>query len=118
MKKSTMRSLAIMIALVFCFSAIMMGCGSKTENTETTTATTTTVAAATTQAPTEAKLAPYEIKWYMPNGVQPDMAVVNAEMSKITQEKINATLNVEYVDWGSYDQKIQVKMASAEPMDL
>ena len=61
---------------------------------------------------------PYEIKWYMPNSIQPDMNLVNQEMSKITLEKMNASLNVEFIDWGSYDQKMKVKMASAEPMDL
>ncbi len=61
---------------------------------------------------------PYEIKWYMPNSIQPDMQAVNKEMSGITREKINAVLNVEFMDWGSYDQKMRVKMASAEPMDL
>lgn len=60
----------------------------------------------------------YKINWYMPNGMQPDMDIVNAEMNKITIEKINASLNVEYIDWGSYEQKIKVKMASAVPMDL
>lgn len=61
---------------------------------------------------------PYEIKWYLPNSAQPDMQLVNDEMSRITVEKINASLNVEFIDWGSYDQKMRVKMASAEPMDL
>ena len=60
----------------------------------------------------------YEIIWYMPNAVQPDMDIVNTEMSKITKAKINATLKVTYEDWGSYDQKMQIRMASAEPMDL
>jgi putative aldouronate transport system substrate-binding protein len=60
----------------------------------------------------------YEIKWLMPNGVQPDMDAVNAEMSKITREKINAALKVQYVDWGSFDQEMQIKMAAAETMDL
>lgn len=62
--------------------------------------------------------APYEIIWYMPNTPQPDMAAVNSEMSKITMEKINASLKVEYVDWGSYDQKMLIKIASEEKMDL
>ncbi len=61
---------------------------------------------------------PYEIKWYMPNSIQPDMQLINEEMSKITIAKINAAINVEYIDWGSYDQKMRVKMASTEPMDL
>lgn len=41
---------------------------------------------------------PYEIKWYLPNSIQPDMQLVNAEMSRITVEKINASLNVEFID--------------------
>lgn len=64
------------------------------------------------------KLEPYEITWYLPNSVFPDAELVEQEMSKITKEKINATLDIHLVDWGTYDQKMQAITASGEKADL
>ena len=71
-----------------------------------------------TPASTAPKLAPYTIQWYMPNSVQPDQDAVNAAISAVTQQKINAKVNINFIDWGSYDQKMQVMMASQQDMDL
>jgi putative aldouronate transport system substrate-binding protein len=119
MSRRCLKVLSLVLAVAFTFTMLLTGCG-QAKSTETPTQE-TTKAADTTAAETTAaqpKLAEYEIQWFMPNGVQPDMEAVNVEMSKITKEKINAALKVEYVDWGSYDQKMQIKMAASEPMDL
>lgn len=67
---------------------------------------------------TVSKLDPYQINWFFPNSAQPDVDLVAAEMSKITKAKINATLKMTIIDWGSYSQNLQIKMAAQEPMDL
>lgn len=126
MSRKTRRFLVLSLTLVMMVSWVLTGCGSSKTNTpeatptpaQTTQSTPSASAGAQDPATPQAQLPAYEIKWLMPNGVQPDMDSVNAEMSKITKEKINATLKVEFVDWGSYDQKVQVMMAAAEPMDL
>lgn len=69
-------------------------------------------------ATTAGGLPPYTIQWYMPNSVQPDQDAVNAAISAIAQKKINAKVNITFIDWGSYDQKMQVMMASQQGMDL
>lgn len=66
----------------------------------------------------EPELAPYEINWYMPNTVYPDQDLVAEEMSKITKEKINATLKLNIIDWGNYDQKMKIMMSAGDQMDL
>ncbi|MNS14127.1 Bacterial extracellular solute-binding protein [compost metagenome] len=40
------------------------------------------------------------------------------EVSKYTKEKINATIKMKMIDWGDYSQKMQVNVASGEPMDI
>ncbi len=43
---------------------------------------------------------------------------VMAEANKIIQEEIGVTLNIEYLDTASFNEKMKLKMASGEPYDL
>src|SRR5690606_4331511 len=49
---------------------------------------------------------------------QKDHDLVVGEMNKILKEKINATLNLHYIDWGAWDEKKNLMFASSEPFDL
>ena len=120
MSKRNLKLLASLLAAVLAFSMILAGCGGTSNPpAETTTAAGTTAAGGTEAAQTEAaKLPDYEISWFFPNSAQPDVDLVAAEMGKITKEKINATLKMTILDWGSYAQSMQIKMAASEPMDL
>jgi putative aldouronate transport system substrate-binding protein len=71
------------------------------------------------QAVNVSALPPVELNWYYTGpGPQKDVAMIEAAMSKITKKRINATIKLHALDWGSYDQKIQVLLASGEPIDL
>src|SRR5699024_7633112 len=61
---------------------------------------------------------PYEIKWYMIGTPQDDMDDVVAEINDYIEDEINATLNITQIDWGDYDQKMQVIISSGEPFDI
>ncbi|MDP4097324.1 ABC transporter substrate-binding protein [Paenibacillus sp. P96] len=61
---------------------------------------------------------PVELIWYTIGTPQKDVDRVMEEVSKYTQEKINATVTMKMVDWGDYAQKMQVNVASGEPMDI
>lgn len=61
---------------------------------------------------------PYEILWYTIGTPQKDTAKVIEEVNKYTKEKINATVKLTQIDWGDYEQKMQVIIASGEPFDL
>src|SRR5699024_4600465 len=39
-------------------------------------------------------------------------------VNKYTKEKINATVKLTQIDWGDYDQKMQVIISSGEPFDI
>lgn len=56
--------------------------------------------------------------WYTIGTPQKDVDRVMEEVSKYTKEKINATITMKMVDWGDYQQKMQVNVASGEPMDI
>lgn len=116
MSRKMLKAMTLMLSSVITAGILFTGCGTPTSSDEGKTAGNSTEAGASTA--TSAKLPDYEIRWVMPNSVQPDQELVNAEMSKITKEKINATLKVEFIDWGAYDQKIPIMMSSGEKLDL
>ncbi|WP_062108935.1 ABC transporter substrate-binding protein [Bacillus niameyensis] len=61
---------------------------------------------------------PYEIKWYTIGTPQKDTKKVFEEVNKYTKEKINVTVNMTQIDWGDYNQKMQVMISSGEAFDL
>ncbi|MGF6356872.1 putative aldouronate transport system substrate-binding protein [Paenibacillus sp. 4624] len=61
---------------------------------------------------------PVQLIWYTIGTPQKDVNKVMEEVSKYTKEKINANVTMKMVDWGDYTQKMQVNVASGEPMDI
>ncbi|MCH1642834.1 ABC transporter substrate-binding protein [Paenibacillus timonensis] len=61
---------------------------------------------------------PVNLIWYTIGTPQKDVDRVMEEVSKYTKEKINATITMKMIDWGDYTQKMQVNVASGEPMDI
>lgn len=56
--------------------------------------------------------------WYVPGDKQPDIDLINEAASAITMEKINAKLQLTFIDQGAYDEKISMIDASGEKYDL
>ena len=64
-------------------------------------------------------LDPVELRWYIIGDGQPvDMELVMEDFNARLKEKINATLDLQVIDWGNFDQKINVMSSAAEPFDL
>lgn len=64
------------------------------------------------------ELAPAKLIWYMGGTVQADHDMVMEEINKITTEKINAELEINWIDWNNYSSQMAIYFASGEPMDL
>lgn len=65
------------------------------------------------------KLPPYEINWYyLGPGQQRDNQLVEQEVNKYLKNKINATVKLNCLDWGSYQQKMRAMIAAGEPFDI
>jgi putative aldouronate transport system substrate-binding protein len=65
--------------------------------------------------------APYQIKWYfIGNGQQPDVKLVENAVSKYIQKKgLNATVKLQCYTWGDdYDNRMRMIIASGEPFDI
>lgn len=59
-----------------------------------------------------------KLTWYMIGTPQKDMNKVMEEVNKYTKKKINTTIDLKMIDWGDYDKKMQVVIASGEPYDI
>ena len=62
---------------------------------------------------------PYNIVWYYIGGTETkDQKLVNEKVNEITKKKINATVEMIPIDWGSYESKMNPIIASSEEFDL
>ena len=58
------------------------------------------------------------LTWYVVGDKQEDTASVMAEVNKITEEKIGAKLDIQFIDAAAFQQRMSMLMASGDPFDL
>jgi putative aldouronate transport system substrate-binding protein len=63
-------------------------------------------------------LPPVELTYTYPGGVPKDVALVAEALTALVKPKINATIKLEPVDWGAYDQKRSLSLAAGEKCDI
>ncbi|MFB9329205.1 ABC transporter substrate-binding protein [Paenibacillus aurantiacus] len=66
----------------------------------------------------DGKLDPYKITLVYPASAPKDLELVQAEMSKYLTEKINATIELKPIEWGSWEDKTNLMKVSNEAFDL
>ncbi|SFT08447.1 carbohydrate ABC transporter substrate-binding protein, CUT1 family [Paenibacillus sp. BC26] len=129
MKMKKMKKAApLVVASIVSASLLLSGCGKnndqsasneKPANDTKQEATATNETPATNEAPAAPELAPYKLKMVVPGGAVPkDLALVNEEISKYLKDKINASFELDVIDWGSWQDKVNLKFASSEQFDL
>lgn len=80
--------------------------------------TTNTAAGETTKDSNNSDLPEVKLTWYLLSNAQPDDSLVYAEANKYIKKKINATIDFYTLNMGEYSDKINVKLAGQEPMDI
>lgn len=96
-------------------AAVLAGCG---KDDTAPAASNGSPAAGTASAGTQT-LAPAELVWYYPlSQLQGDQETVQAEVNKITKEKLNATVKLMPVPIGDYVQKMNTILAAGEKFDI
>ncbi len=111
------RKLSLLLAATLIVSSVgLAGCGnSGSSAAPVSTAVTSSQADGSKQALEEVTL-----EWYVavPSASQRDLSKINEAFSAITKEKINAKVNLHFIDFGSYAQQMQMKLSSGVPIDL
>jgi len=64
------------------------------------------------------KLEPVELAWYVMGTQQKDIEEVEAAVNDYLKDKINATLKIKFIEWSSFDQKLNAMTATGENFDL
>jgi len=70
------------------------------------------------EEPAAPELEPYVVQLMYPGSPQKDEQAVEAEMNKILQAKINATIDIQPIDWGAWGDKTNLIFASGDKADL
>lgn len=122
--KSSKRLLALAFMVVFAFVAVMTGCGAQTTNSDATGGDTPTTAPADSGSSGPAgidvsKLEPYQIDWYFMGGSEPSgLKEVEDAIGAYLKDKINATVKLNILDWGTYQDKVGAMIMAGQKFDI
>jgi putative aldouronate transport system substrate-binding protein len=78
----------------------------------------TAIPAATSAPAATASASTANLIYKFPGTTQKDTALVAEALSSLLKEKINATVDLQLIDWGSYEQKVQLANAANEAFDI
>ncbi|UKS27247.1 ABC transporter substrate-binding protein [Paenibacillus sp. HWE-109] len=114
--KTMLTTLSGMMAV----SMVLAGCA-KSTTSETTpapasTAAATTAATATPEAKPSAKTE--LVTLYYPGAEQKDVKSVEEEANKYLKDKLNATIKINAIDFGQWNDKLNLMIASGEEADI
>ncbi|HZG76180.1 MAG TPA: ABC transporter substrate-binding protein [Paenibacillus sp.] len=114
---------SVLLATTMALSMALAGCGGNEDESGEAAAPATEQAAGGEQAAAadegEAGLEPVKLKWYYVQfGLPTDQDAVEAEVNKITKEKLNAEVDLIPVDGSEYEQKMNTIVAAGEEFDI
>jgi putative aldouronate transport system substrate-binding protein len=66
----------------------------------------------------QSNLPPVELTYTYPGGVPKDLKAVSEALSVMTKRRFNATIKLEAIDWGAYDQKRSLAFGAGEKCDV
>jgi putative aldouronate transport system substrate-binding protein len=119
------RKASLLVVLMLVLALVVSACGSNNGKNATDTKDTPAAPAATTgdtkdapAAPAAADLKPYKLTYVYEGPPQADEKLVEEALNKILTEKINATIDIAPIDWGAWDDKMNLMIASREPVDV
>ncbi|ASA26628.1 sugar ABC transporter substrate-binding protein [Paenibacillus donghaensis] len=106
------------MALVLTFVMIMSGCGGKNNANAPAEATNNASESGSTSSDTGDTSKEVNLKMIFVGPKPVDYDTVFAEINKKLKEKINATVESEFLDWSDWAQKYPLKLAANENFDL
>lgn len=126
MAKWNKAGLAVMAAATLAMTAGLAGCGSDSESGASASPTdaakaspaASVAATATPAADPASSLKPAKLRLVYPGSPQKDQAAVTDEINKYLQKKLNTTLTIESFQWGQWDNKVNLMVASREAVDI
>ncbi len=94
--KKTKKIISMLLAAITLFT--VSGCGGDKEKQQTDDVVT--------------------LKWFVPGDAQPDHKQVLEEVNKLIEPKIGARLDLQFIDLGSFSERMKMNMASQTEFDI
>lgn len=119
--KTRVAGLALMIAVILVLAACGNGNGNTKNGQEGSSSSSAASSPAASDTPSSAAasdLKPYKLKLVYEGPPQADEKKVEEALNKLLTEKINATIDIIPIDWGAWDDKMNLMIASREPVDV
>jgi len=117
-KQKTSMLLLMLMSIVLVVSACSGNNGKNNTEPTKAPAAATDKPIAKDDDPPASDLKPYQISLVYPGTPQADEKKVEEAINKLLTEKINATIDLRPIDWGAWDDKINLMVASREEVDI
>lgn len=119
-RKGLLKNLCLLLVVVFITAGVMGGCGSN--NSPAASESSSAVAQDSTAESTEPALEPVTLKWYVMGAkasiTDDGLKAVLDEANKTIKSQINAELDLQVLDWGNFQDKMNMIVASGEDYDM
>ncbi|MGZ7444642.1 DUF3502 domain-containing protein [Paenibacillus sp. TH7-28] len=123
--KKVRKKATFLLAMVLALTTLLAACGggggnkAASENTSGAGASNNTAANAATAADGSADLSQeVKLKMLLIGGKPTDYDEVFGKLNELLKEKINATVEAEFLDWSDWTQKYPLKFAADENFDI
>ena len=118
MKKSTKKLVSVLLASAMA-AGMLAGCGSGNGKGSTGDSKSSSAASGTSGDNLSADTSEHvDLTMYLIGDRTPDFDEVYAKINEILEEKLNCSLNVEFLSWGEHDTKYSLLFSSQEDFDL
>lgn len=125
-KKSKLgKSYLALLAVIMTLVVVLAGCGGSNENNASPSSSVAPSeskaaesASASPSASTEAELPEVTLSLTFPGTSPKDEVKVEEALNAYLKDKINAKIDLNMIDWGQWDNKINLAIAGREPMDI
>ena len=129
--KRNSKSLLSLLLVILMLASVFAGCG--TTPPATSASAPASIAAPKSEAPAESSaaaaveatpeaapvLAEYEIVYYMlANTISKDLELVNTKLTELVKAKINASVKIVMLDWGTWTDKYNTAINAGEKIDI
>jgi len=113
--------LCLALGLVLCLS-LLAGCGQSkeavTEETASPASKPQTTEESAAPEPEKPALEPVELSWYVVGNPQKETDLVEDAVAEYLKDTLNCRVKINYFDWGAYEQKMNVMIATGDEFDL
>ncbi|MFX3631529.1 MAG: ABC transporter substrate-binding protein [Candidatus Pristimantibacillus sp.] len=108
----------VLTAAIMLLTVVLSACGSGNNNEKTQPNDSSSPSPAATDNAPDSSLKPYELVLYFFGDPQKDTELIEQEVNKYIQPKINATVKINFVPWAESEQKVPVFLASGQKIDV